>query len=89
MHKTSTINVRIETAKKVMAEKILNETGLTSAEAIRLFYTQVCLNQGLPFEVKIPSATTRSTLKAIKRGGKVEKTSIDQLKTDWDKACEK
>ncbi len=36
--------------------------GLTSAEAVRLFYMQVCLNNGLPFEVKIPN---KETIKAL------------------------
>jgi DNA-damage-inducible protein J len=32
----------------------LQEVGLTSAEAIRLFYMQICLQKGLPFKVTIP-----------------------------------
>ena len=48
MYKVATINTRIEPALKVQAEAILHEVGLTSAEAIRLFYKQVCLQHGLP-----------------------------------------
>lgn len=62
MHKAATINTRIEPTLKSKAEIILNKVGLTSAEAIRLFYKQICLNKGLPFEVKIPN---KKTLKAM------------------------
>jgi DNA-damage-inducible protein J len=63
MHKVATVNARIEPKLKLRAENILHDIGLTSAEAIRLFYTQVCLTRGLPFEVKIPN---RKTIKALK-----------------------
>ena len=56
------INARIEPELKKKAEVILHKVGLTSAEAIRFFYTKICLNQGLPFSVKIPN---KKTLKAM------------------------
>jgi DNA-damage-inducible protein J len=62
MHKIATINTRIDPALKTKAEVILQQVGLTSSEAIRLFYKQICLNKGLPFTVKIPN---KKTLKAI------------------------
>lgn len=58
MHKVATINTRIEPKLKTKAETILQKIGLTAAEAVRLFYTQICLNNGLPFEVKIPNKAT-------------------------------
>ena len=62
MHKIATINTRIEPKLKLKAEAILHKVGLTSAEAVRLFYTQVCLHNGLPFPVKVP---TKETMKAM------------------------
>lgn len=62
MHKVATINTRIEPKLKMRAETILHKVGLTSAEAVRLFYTQICLNKGLPFEIKIPN---KQTIKAM------------------------
>jgi DNA-damage-inducible protein J len=56
--KAAIINARIEPDLKAQAESILNKIGLSSAEAIRLFYNQICLQKGLPFDLKIPSATT-------------------------------
>ena len=54
-HKTETLNARVEPALKNNAERILKKLGLSNAEAIRLFYTQICLNNGLPFRVNIPN----------------------------------
>lgn len=62
MHKIATINTRIEPRLKTQAEAILHKVGLTSAEAVRLFYKQVCLHNGLPFDVKIPN---KETIKAM------------------------
>jgi len=63
MHKVATVNTRIEPELKSEAESILHKVGLTSAEAVRLFYMQVCLHKGLPFEIKIPN---KKTLKAMR-----------------------
>jgi DNA-damage-inducible protein J len=68
MHKTSTINIRIAPKKKALAEKILHKIGLSSAEAIRLFYTQVCLNKGLPFAIQIPNKQTSKAINNARRG---------------------
>lgn len=54
-HKAALLNTRIEPEIKEEAEKILQKIGLTSAEAVRLFYTHVCLHKGLPFELKLPT----------------------------------
>lgn len=82
MHKIATINTRIEPKLKTRAETILRKVGLTSAEAVRLFYMQVCLNNGLPFEVKIPN---KETIKAMHNADK-RKThkakSVDELFED-------
>jgi DNA-damage-inducible protein J len=56
MHKAEIIRVRVETSLKVEAEAVLAQLGLSPTEAIRLFYLQVSLQGGLPFEVRIPNA---------------------------------
>jgi len=43
---------------KHKAESILHKVGLTSAEAIRLFYKQICLRKGLLFAIEIPNKKT-------------------------------
>ena len=61
MSKTSTIRARIEPDIKGKAEHIFRQLGLTTTQAITLFYKQVELKKGLPFDVAIPNETTRKT----------------------------
>ena len=61
MGKTSTVHARIEPDLKDRAEQVFQDLGLTPSEAITLFYRQVELRQGLPFDIVIPTATTKRT----------------------------
>ncbi len=61
MSKTSTIRARIEPDLKGKAEYIFQQLGLTTTQAITLFYKQVELQKGLPFNVAIPNETTLKT----------------------------
>ena len=61
MSKTSTVRARIEPDLKHKAERIFHKLGLTTTQAITLFYKQVELRNGLPFDVSIPNETTRRT----------------------------
>lgn len=61
MGKTSTIRARIEPDLKGKAESIFKKLGMTTTQAITLFYKQVELKNGLPFDIAIPNETTRKT----------------------------
>ncbi len=61
MPKTSNVSVRVDPQLKENVEQIFNELGLTSAQAITLFYRQVELQRGLPFSVKLPKPNTETT----------------------------
>ena len=61
MSKTAMIRARIEPDLKDKAEHVFRKLGLTTTQAIRLFYKQVELRGGLPFEVAIPNEITRRT----------------------------
>ena len=52
--KSSNLYVRIEPNIKMQAEKILTTLGISSSSAINMFYNQIILRKGLPFEVTIP-----------------------------------
>ncbi|MDE6662052.1 MAG: type II toxin-antitoxin system RelB/DinJ family antitoxin [Lachnospiraceae bacterium] len=54
--KSANLYARIEPDVKEQAEKILSTLGIPASNAINMFYKQIILNRGLPFEVKIPSA---------------------------------
>ena len=49
MSKTSSVRARIEPELKEKAERVFQDLGLSPTQAIRLFYKQVELRNGLPF----------------------------------------
>ncbi len=54
--KTANLYARIEPELKEQAEAILTALGIPASNAITMFYRQIILQQGLPFDVKLPSA---------------------------------
>ncbi len=63
MTKTSTVRARIEPGLKEDVEELFKKMGLSTTEAINLFYRQVKLRNGLPFSVVIPNKTTEKVFK--------------------------
>ncbi|MFP4283251.1 MAG: type II toxin-antitoxin system RelB/DinJ family antitoxin [Opitutales bacterium] len=53
--KTETVRARIDPALKRESEQILEQLGLSTTEAIRLFLNQVRLRKGLPFPLTLQS----------------------------------
>ncbi|HVV69549.1 MAG TPA: type II toxin-antitoxin system RelB/DinJ family antitoxin [Gammaproteobacteria bacterium] len=84
MYKIATINTPIEPELKHKAEAILHKVGLTSAEAVRLFYKQICLRKGLPFEVKIPNPKTLKAMRDAEEGKTHKVKHIDELFKDLE-----
>lgn len=54
MAKSANLYARIEPDVKEQAEMILTALGIPASNAITMFYKQIILNNGLPFEVKLP-----------------------------------
>ena len=54
--KSANLYARIEPDVKEKAENILAKLGISASSAINMFYKQIILQKGLPFEVKLPSA---------------------------------
>lgn len=62
MSKTETIRARVEPQLKHEAEQVFAALGMSATQAITLFYKQVSLHHGIPFEVKIPNAQTLAAI---------------------------
>lgn len=54
MAKTANLYARIEPEVKEEAEEILAALGVPASNAINMFYKQIIIQRGLPFEVKMP-----------------------------------
>ncbi len=78
------IRARIEPDVKEAAETIFKSLGLSPTEAITLFYKQVMVKEGLPFKVKIPNKTTKKTMDEVRAGKGLIKTTIEELKQEFD-----
>jgi DNA-damage-inducible protein J len=80
MAKTAMIRARTNPELKSEVEDIFKKLGLNTTEAINLFFSQVCLYKGLPFEVKIPNKTTLRTFKKTDQGKELfEYKNLDEF----------
>lgn len=80
MPKTTTIQARIDPKVKNRAKSILEKLNITMSEAISMFLTQITLNKGIPFEIKIPNELTAQTLRKAEKNQKLHKiSSVNEL----------
>ncbi|MEO5338836.1 MAG: type II toxin-antitoxin system RelB/DinJ family antitoxin [Magnetospirillum sp. WYHS-4] len=87
MSKTEMIRARVEPDLKHEAEKVFSALGLSPTEAITLFYKQVTMHHGLPFEVRIPNAVTREAIRQVQaREGLTRYASVKDLMAEFDDA---
>lgn len=68
MAKSAYLNTRIDPTLKSKAEKILASVGVSTSQAITMFYQQVVFRRGIPFDVRMPNSDTISALKEAERG---------------------
>ncbi len=62
MSKTTMITARVDPKLKRETEKVLKELGLTTTQAITLFFNQINLRKGLPFAIAIPNSETAQAI---------------------------
>lgn len=83
--KAATVRARVEPELKEKTEFIFDQLGISTTEAIRIFFKQVQLQQGLPFDVKIPNEATQKTLiEAKSRKNLTTVNDTDTLFEDLD-----
>ena len=80
--KTATARARINPEVKEKAEDILHSLGLSVSGAFELFYRQVILNNGLPFDVRIPNEVTRKAIAESRKGRGKKFKNADELFED-------
>lgn len=77
MAKSANLYARIEPEVKEQAEAILSALGIPASNAITMFYKQVILQRGLPFEVKLPEHPLD-----------ISRMTAEQLDTELEKGYE-
>ncbi|MBU0766723.1 type II toxin-antitoxin system RelB/DinJ family antitoxin [Patescibacteria group bacterium] len=56
--RTSMIRARTEPGLKKKAELILRKLGISPSDAINIFYSQIVLHKGIPFEIMLEDNDT-------------------------------
>ena len=64
MSKSAMVRARIEPDLKQHAEEVFQTLGISVTQAITIFYKQVEMRNGLPFNVTIPNEKTLNTFEA-------------------------
>ena len=82
MATTTMVHVRLDEKVKAKAEKALAAMGLSISDAVRVLLTRVAAEKALPFEVKVPNATTRAAIEEARRGKLRAHGSVDDLMAD-------
>ena len=60
MSRTSSVFVHVEPEIKEQAEVVLKKLGIPMSNAVGMFLRQIILQQGIPFDVKLPGTTPLS-----------------------------
>ena len=82
--KTAAVNARIAPELKEDVESILARLGVTTTQAINMYFEQIRMNKGLPFSVKIPNEETLQAMKEAE-SGELEPLDLEQLREDMHK----
>ena len=77
----ATVTARVDENVKKEAEILFKKIGLNMSTAMNLFLKKCILEQGIPFELKVPNRETRKILDEVEKGVGLSKTfdSIDEL----------
>jgi DNA-damage-inducible protein J len=83
--KAATVRARVEAELKEETELIFDQLGISTTEAIRIFFKQVQLQKGLPFDMKVPNEVTQKALQEARtRKNLTTSKGTDQLFEDLD-----
>jgi DNA-damage-inducible protein J len=76
------VRARIDTATKERAADALEAMGLSISDAIRLLMLRVADERRLPFEIRVPNATTRRAIAELESGKGKRVRSVNGLLAD-------
>lgn len=79
---TTMVHVRVDEKVKAEAAKTLAKMGMSLSDAIRVLLVRVAAEKALPFDVKVPNATTVKAMQAADRGQGKRYKNADALFRD-------
>lgn len=78
------VRARIDADTKERAADALEAMGLSISDAIRLLMLRIADERRLPFEVKVPNATTRKAIEELEAGKGKRANTIEELMAELD-----
>ncbi len=75
-------NLYLNSEIKEKAKEILSRYGLSLSDAVNIFLTQVVLEKGIPFPIRIPNETTKQALKEVREKKNLEEISLNSLASE-------
>ena len=85
MNKSSRVEARMDSDLKQAAEAIFSQLGVSPSEAIRIFYKQVALYQGFPFDLRLPNAETIAALQELNHPERlIRHERVDDMFAAWN-----
>jgi len=82
MIKSSRVEARIEPSLKDKVSKILLQLDISESDAIRMYYRQIAINNGIPFDLKIPNKETLKAMNEVKQSKLREYNNFDAYLND-------
>ncbi len=76
------VRARIDAKTKMRATDALEAMGLSISDAIRLLMLRIADERRLPFEIKVPNATTRKSISELENGKGKRFASVKSLMAD-------
>jgi DNA-damage-inducible protein J len=76
------VRARIDAQTKARASDALEAMGLSISDAIRLLMLRIADERRLPFEIRVPNATTRKAMAELEKGKGKRFASVDKLMSD-------
>ncbi len=89
MADTSMLHVRVDSAVKAEAARVLGSFGMTTSEAVRFFLHRVVSTRSFPLELKEPNDQTLSAMaeaEGIVRDRRARFETADELFNDLEKS---
>lgn len=77
--KTAFVRARIEPSVKKKAEMVLSKIGMSSSEAINVFYRRIASDKGIPFSLNVPNAETRKAIENVRTGKNLKIMSFEEF----------
>jgi DNA-damage-inducible protein J len=77
--KTSIINARVKPELKGDVEQILSKLGITTTQAITMFFEQIRMSRGIPFPLQLPNDETVQAMQDARENRELTPLEIDKI----------